>query len=108
MQQVLDLDALFGVFLQDGEDEVAGGIRDFDPGWECDLVVDDAVELALPVDFEGEFADDELVRENADCPDVDALVVHLSLDHFRREVQRCAAASLPESFCTVHRPPKIT
>jgi len=45
---------------------------------------------------------------NADCPDVDFLVIARALEEFRREVKGSAAEGAAKFFLFVDCPPKIT
>ena len=53
----------------------------------------------MSLGLEGRLPDEELVAEHAEAPQVHLLVVHLTLDHLRRQVvqrpaQRCASVQI--------------
>lgn len=53
-------------------------------------------ELLVAADLEGDVADEQLIGEDADRPDVDLLVVLLALEDLGRDVEGCAAESTAE------------
>ena len=57
--------------------------------------------------LEGDVAEEDLVGEDADIPDIDLAVVELSLYHLRGCVERSAAAGVSQER-GVDCPPEIT
>jgi hypothetical protein len=58
--------------------------------------------------LEGRIADDELVAEDAERPNVHLVVVGLVIDHLRRQIVESATEGLPPVVRSVDAPPKVS
>lgn len=103
-QHLLDGDPPLRVFLQGHADEVsaAAGALVHD-----EVVSDYPVDLGPLGDPKGVVAGQQLVREGADGPGVDLLVVGLARNDLGREVEGRAADGGPDILGTVDRPPEV-
>ena len=98
--------ALARVLLQQPSNEVLG-ILGHTPGEPEVDTGDTAVRGGMSLGLEGGTADEELVQEDAQRPNVDHLVVLPSLDHFGREVVESATQGVAPGGGGVDGPAKV-
>eukprot|EP00968_Pinguiococcus_pyrenoidosus_P009874 scaffold770_cov255-Pinguiococcus_pyrenoidosus.AAC.27 len=98
------------VFHQKPRDQVLGVVRDgqliFRRPLQVDLL-DAPIRVRVRVRLKGGRPHQELVAEDAERPDVDALVVRFAFHHLRRKVVQGPAERLTPRSDRVHGPPKV-
>ena len=95
-----------GILLQQAADEVLGILGD--AAGEAEVDAGDAtVRGRMSLGLEGRSADEELVQEDAEGPDVDHLVVLPPLDHLGGEVVEGAAQGVAAGGRGVDRPAEV-
>ena len=105
-EKVFERRPIVGVRLKNTLDEVDGGLRKMVGIHDLEVLY--LLERLLRMfAIERRLADKELIGEDADCPDVNSVVINLPVEHFRRQVVRSATDGLTHVIWAVAAPAEV-
>lgn len=105
VQQLLDVLPVPRVLLQQLLQETNRLLQH--PLREHDLGLDDLDEIGLRLDGEGDTAGHHLETHNADCPQVNLLIVELSTEQLWGHIEGCATECVSHGVAYLRRPSEI-
>ena len=95
------------VFFQTYQDELFGKVADLCGFRKLYLVFHYFYKISFSRYVERHSAKEQLIRQNANAPDIDLVIVVFSFQQFRRHIQRRATKGLPHGF-RADGPSKVT
>mmetsp|Transcript_26252 Transcript_26252/g.59573 ORF Transcript_26252/g.59573 Transcript_26252/m.59573 type:complete len:212 (-) Transcript_26252:129-764(-) len=107
LHDLLETETSLGILNEELGDEVFRPSRHVGGKLEVDLC-DPSVGLRVTLRFEGRIAHEKLVAENPERPDVDVLVVRLTLYHLRRKVVESSTERVPLRGWSMDGPTKVS
>jgi hypothetical protein len=102
VHQLFDRGAVLGILLEASIEEIASFGAEHDVGGDFDIVLNDFDQLFLLGDPEGVLPDQHLVHHDPNRPNIDLLVVLVSLQDLRTNVERRSAKSCTHFVVLVH------